>query len=157
MILSTHCSPVAGSVQFSRILCTPPLATCSIVTTTLFPLDTRSMAPPIPFTILPYTQTSTSRFSSRGEDENITYRNDPVSEISGAADLHRPQDRQVHMPTTKDIVLAGGNRRRRKSHRAHPRIMENDSSLANSEDPGIKVTVSFPALMRSGSCIPRSG
>ena len=54
MIISTHLWPVKGSEHWSSILCLPPLAVCSIVTMTLLPLDTRSMAPPIPFTILPW-------------------------------------------------------------------------------------------------------
>lgn len=74
IIRSTHAFPVKGREQFSKILCFPPckgkkdknqirlgsrqteltFAVCSIVTTTLVPaLDTRSMAPPIPFTIFP--------------------------------------------------------------------------------------------------------
>jgi len=39
----------------------------------------------------------------------------------------------------------------------HPRIIEKDSSLVKREDPGIRVTVSLPALMRSGSSKPLSG
>ena len=45
--------PVRGSEQASSSLCAPPLAVCSIVTTTRVPLDTRSIAPPMPLTILP--------------------------------------------------------------------------------------------------------
>mmetsp|Transcript_31031 Transcript_31031/g.81260 ORF Transcript_31031/g.81260 Transcript_31031/m.81260 type:complete len:218 (-) Transcript_31031:788-1441(-) len=54
IILSTHALPVRGRVQSSRILCLPPFAVCSMVMTTLVPGDdTRSIAPPIPLTILP--------------------------------------------------------------------------------------------------------
>ena len=49
----THRCPVSGSVQCSRILGVPSLAACSMVTTTRLAPETRSMAPPIPFTILP--------------------------------------------------------------------------------------------------------
>lgn len=55
IIRSTHCFPVNGNEHSSKILCVPPLAVCSIATTTLVPgAATRSMAPPIPFTNLPY-------------------------------------------------------------------------------------------------------
>ena len=43
-----------GNYKDSKILCFPPLAVCSIVTMTLVPAaETKSMAPPIPFTIFP--------------------------------------------------------------------------------------------------------
>ena len=47
MMVLTTCTPVNGRLQSSRILCLP-LAVCSMVTTTLLPEPTRSMAPPIP-------------------------------------------------------------------------------------------------------------
>ncbi len=54
MMRSTHFWPVSGRLQDSRILCAPPLALCSIVMTTFVPgLETRSIAPPMPLTILP--------------------------------------------------------------------------------------------------------
>ena len=50
----TQFFPVNGSEHFSNILCPPPLAVCSIVTITFDPgAETRSIAPPIPFTIFP--------------------------------------------------------------------------------------------------------
>lgn len=55
MIISTQFLPVSGKVHSGNILCEPFLAACSIVTTTLVRgADTRSIAPPIPFTILPW-------------------------------------------------------------------------------------------------------
>jgi len=51
----THRRPVRGSVQCSRILGAPSRAVCSMATTTRFAPETRSIAPPIPFTILPGT------------------------------------------------------------------------------------------------------
>ena len=55
MIKSTQPLPVSGSVHSSRILWVPPLAVCSIATTTFVPgAATKSMAPPIPLTSLPY-------------------------------------------------------------------------------------------------------
>ena len=54
MILSTQFFPVRGSLHSSKILCLPPLAVCSIVTMTFVPAaETRSIAPPMPLTILP--------------------------------------------------------------------------------------------------------
>ena len=53
MMRETQARPVRGSEQASRILCAPPLAVCSIVMTTRVPLETRSIAPPMPLTILP--------------------------------------------------------------------------------------------------------
>ena len=54
-IMSTTPRPVRGREQVSSILFPPDLAECSMVTITLAPGDaTRSMAPPMPFTILPY-------------------------------------------------------------------------------------------------------
>src|SRR6266508_1228106 len=53
MILWTQRLPVRGSVQAFRILGSPLLAVCSIVTTSRRAPATRSIAPPIPFTILP--------------------------------------------------------------------------------------------------------
>jgi hypothetical protein len=50
---STTAFPVRGKVQLDNILCSPFLAVCSIVTTTLLAPFTKSIAPPIPFTILP--------------------------------------------------------------------------------------------------------
>ena len=52
-IRSTQRRPVSGSVHWVRIFGLPSLAACSIVTTTRRAPATRSMAPPIPFTILP--------------------------------------------------------------------------------------------------------
>jgi len=40
--------PVKGNVHSFKIFLLSPLAVCSIVTTTRFPLPTRSMAPPMP-------------------------------------------------------------------------------------------------------------
>lgn len=46
--------PVTGKVQFFKIFGFPSRALCSIVITTfVVGEDTRSMAPPMPFTIIP--------------------------------------------------------------------------------------------------------
>src|SRR5262249_44764248 len=45
--------PVSGKVHSFRSLDCPSLETCSMVTMTRFTPATRSMAPPMPFTILP--------------------------------------------------------------------------------------------------------
>ena len=39
----------------------------------------------------------------------------------------------------------------------YARIMPKESSLENSAEPGIRVTVSLPALIKSASCLPGSG
>src|ERR1700743_75312 len=49
----TQAMPVSGNVQRSRILGLPSLAACSIITITLRAPCTRSIAPPMPLTILP--------------------------------------------------------------------------------------------------------
>src|SRR5262249_55976387 len=49
----THPTPVSGSVHRSRIFGLPSLAACSIITITLRAPCTRSIAPPMPLTILP--------------------------------------------------------------------------------------------------------
>mmetsp|Transcript_57521 Transcript_57521/g.175180 ORF Transcript_57521/g.175180 Transcript_57521/m.175180 type:complete len:269 (+) Transcript_57521:299-1105(+) len=46
-------APVSGKPQLCFNLCLPPLARCSITTSTRESDDTRSMAPPMPLTILP--------------------------------------------------------------------------------------------------------
>ncbi|MNH29312.1 hypothetical protein D3C79_895390 [compost metagenome] len=53
MMRSTTPTPVSGREHHSSILCSPPLAQCSISTTTRLTPATRSMAPPMPLTILP--------------------------------------------------------------------------------------------------------
>ncbi|KQV61661.1 hypothetical protein ASD07_02125 [Duganella sp. Root336D2] len=57
MIMSTTPTPVSGRSHFFSSLCEvePSLAvaTCSISTTTFLTPATRSIAPPMPFTILP--------------------------------------------------------------------------------------------------------
>lgn len=50
--MSTTPYPVFGKVHSSSILCTP-LAVCSMTTITLLPQETKSIAPPIPFTNFP--------------------------------------------------------------------------------------------------------
>jgi hypothetical protein len=53
MIRCTQRRPVNGSVHSRRIFASPRRDTCSIVTTTRRAPATRSIAPPIPFTIFP--------------------------------------------------------------------------------------------------------
>ena len=53
MIRWTQRSPVSGSVQRFRIFFSPAFAVCSIVTTSRRAPATRSIAPPMPLTILP--------------------------------------------------------------------------------------------------------
>lgn len=52
MHMSTTCRPVKGNEHFSKNF-VDPLAVCSIVTITFLHPETKSIAPPIPFTILP--------------------------------------------------------------------------------------------------------
>ena len=53
MIRCTQRRPVRGSVHRLRIFFSPDFAVCSIVTTSRRAPATRSIAPPMPFTILP--------------------------------------------------------------------------------------------------------
>mmetsp|Transcript_13791 Transcript_13791/g.35551 ORF Transcript_13791/g.35551 Transcript_13791/m.35551 type:complete len:343 (-) Transcript_13791:465-1493(-) len=108
--------PVRGSVHMGRILCFPPLAVCSIVTTTRLPLLTRSIAPPIPLTILP---------------GMIQLARSPFSATSSA-------------PSKVSCTLPA-------------RIMPNEVEDEKVDEPGIVVTVSFPALIMSGSSSPSRG
>ena len=55
MMRSTHARPVSGSVHCSTSLAEPSLATCSMTTMTRAAPLTRSIAPPMPLTILPGT------------------------------------------------------------------------------------------------------
>ena len=73
MIMSTQRRPVRGSVHWRTIL-GAPLAVCSIVTTTRFTPATRSIAPPMPLTILPGT---------------IQFARSPSCEICIAPRMHR--------------------------------------------------------------------
>lgn len=55
IIMSTHPFPVNGRLHFDNILWDPSFALCSIVTMTFVPgAETKSMAPPIPLTNLPW-------------------------------------------------------------------------------------------------------
>mmetsp|Transcript_35260 Transcript_35260/g.84043 ORF Transcript_35260/g.84043 Transcript_35260/m.84043 type:complete len:217 (+) Transcript_35260:120-770(+) len=116
MMRSTTPRPVSGSVVASKILGEPFLAACSMVTTTREPEPTRSMAPPMPFTILP---------------GMIQLDKSPVADTCSA-------------PSTVRST-------------ARPRIMPNDSEEEKMEEPGIMVTVSLPALMRSASTSSAEG
>ena len=53
MIRCTQALPVSGSEHSFTILGEPSRATCSIITITRFAPCTRSIAPPMPLTILP--------------------------------------------------------------------------------------------------------
>ena len=54
IIISTQPLPVNGKVHVGSILCSPLFDVCSMVTITLVRgAETRSIAPPIPFTNLP--------------------------------------------------------------------------------------------------------
>lgn len=56
MIIFTQFLPVTGKLHLERILWAPSLALCSITMMTLVPgAETKSIAPPIPFTSLPCT------------------------------------------------------------------------------------------------------
>ena len=103
-------------MHWVRILGLPSFAVCSIVTTTRRAPATRSMAPPIPFTILP-----------------------------GIIQLARlPSWSTCSAPR---IVRST----------CPPRTMANESALEKYDVPGSSVTVSLPALIRSGSSWPGSG
>mmetsp|Transcript_22955 Transcript_22955/g.55691 ORF Transcript_22955/g.55691 Transcript_22955/m.55691 type:complete len:211 (+) Transcript_22955:99-731(+) len=116
MIMSTIPFPVRGSEHLSRIFGAPFFEQWSIVTTTRLPQLTRSIAPPIPFTIFP----------------GITqFAKSPFSATSSA-------------PSTVTSMC-------------EPRIIAKLSPEENIEDPGRVVTVSLPALIRSGCSSPGSG
>ncbi len=81
-----------------------------MATITFFAPATRSMAPPMPFTILP-----------------------------GIIQLARlPSRSTCSAPSTVRSMWP-------------PRTIANESALLKYEQPGVSVTVSFPALIRSGS------
>ena len=116
MIWCTTRAPVSGSVQRSRILCAPPLAVCSIITITRLAPCTRSIAPPMPLTILP---------------GMIQFARSPFCATCIA-------------PSTATSMCP-------------PRIMPNDVAESKNDAPGSTVTVSLPALIRSGSSSPSNG
>ena len=120
IIRLTTRTPVSGRLQSFRSLIDgdPPdeRATCSINTTTRFDPATRSIAPPIPFTILPGI---------------IQFARSPCSLTWSA-------------PRMLTSIFPA-------------RIMAKLSCELNMDAPGIAVTVSFPALMRSGSISSSNG
>ena len=89
---------------------------CSITTITLLPEPTKSIAPPIPFTIFPGI---------------IQLAMSPVFETYNAPRI------------VKSKCL--------------PLTIANDAELENADPPGIKVVISFPALIISGSSYPFLG
>ena len=113
MILETHLLPVNG-IDTPQEFWSTFLSTCSITTTTLVAegLLTRSIAPPIPFTLPGNPQLAKSPFDDTCKPPNIV----------------------------KSILP--------------PLIIPKDSSDPNKEAPGAKVTVSLPALIKSGSSSP---
>src|SRR5262249_55204839 len=115
-IVSPTATPVSGSEHFRRIFGLPSLVACSIATMTRLAPATRSMAPPIPFTIFPGI---------------IQFAMLPCSSTSIAPNTVRST--------------------------CPPRIMANESELEKNEAPESAVTVSLPALIRSGSSSPSNG
>jgi hypothetical protein len=107
---------VSGNVQRGTIFGWPSLVACSIAITTRRAPATRSIAPPIPLTILPGT---------------IQLARLPHSSTSSA-------------PSTVRSMCP-------------PRTIANDSAPLKKDAPGSAVTVSFPALIRSGSTSPSVG
>ncbi len=116
MIRCTTFLPVRGSEHSCTILCDPSLATCSMSTTTFFAPWTRSIAPPIPLTILP-----------------------------GII--------QLAMSPPADTCMAP----RMAASTLPPRIIPNEVAESKYDAPLRTVTVSLPALIRSGSTASSSG
>ncbi|CAB4833519.1 unannotated protein [freshwater metagenome] len=108
--------PVSGREHSSTILWVPSRATCSIMTMTKRAPCTRSIAPPMPLTILPGI---------------IQLARSPVVETCIA-------------PKTAASIWP-------------PRIIPKLVAESKNDAPGNTVTVSLPALMRSGSTWPSSG
>lgn len=82
IIMLTHCFPVRGKLHCFKIFGLPFFALCSIQITTLVPgADTKSIAPPIPFTSLPLNNHHNIiiRISYYGID---TYRYHPVGQVA---------------------------------------------------------------------------
>ena len=90
------------------------LATCSMVTTTRSPLETRSIAPPMPLTILPCARThsragtlahlgpsagSPTQCEMHPVSATAAYRDDPVGQVAVLADFHRPENGEADAPT----------------------------------------------------------
>src|SRR6185437_10269062 len=116
MIRWTTALPVSGSAHSLSSLGAPFLAAWSMITTTRFARATRSIAPPMPLTILPGI---------------IQFARSPFSDTSMAPRMARSM--------------------------CPPRICPNESALEKTAEPGSMVTVSLPALMRSGSSFPATG
>src|SRR6266496_861881 len=110
MIRCTQALPVSGRLHSFTILWLPSLARCSIITMTRFAPCTRSIAPPMPLTILP-----------------------------GIIQLARS-------PRTETCMAP-----RIATSMCPPRIMPKEVAESKNEAPGRTVTVSLPALIRSGS------
>src|SRR5216110_449126 len=95
MIRSTQPTPVSGRLHVSRIFFSPFLVTCSIVTIRRLAEATRSIAPPIPFTIAPGTiqlAMSPLRDLHRSEDGEIDLAAADHAEGVGAGEVRRAGD-----------------------------------------------------------------
>ena len=103
-------SPVSGSEHSRTILWPPPLATCSIITMVRLAPWTRSIAPPMPLTILPGI---------------IQLARSPLSR-----DLHRAEDRDV------DVAAADHRERRRRVEVRRPR-QDRHGLLAGVDEVGV--------------------
>lgn len=105
MIISTQFLPVSGNVQLLTILCEPSSAECIIVTTTfVLGADTRSMAPPIPFTSLPYTQSTNIQIlngcmSNHAHTVHMLYR----EELKIPSPLHNPKCASGNLEVVPDV------------------------------------------------------
>ena len=134
------------------------LSACLMATIILVPRpEIRSIAPPIPFTILPWKKCK--NYPEDDSPENIRI-------LTGTIQLARSPFIETCIPPRTVVPIwpldlwFGKDREIRISYSyasTYPRIMENDSSLLNREAPGFMVTAVFPALIKSGSACPRFG
>ena len=110
IILLTTFFPVNGRAQLSRILWPPFLELCSMVTITSLPLPTKSIAPPMPLTILPRWWGGVGAVQ-RANGYNVLYPikpisptgNDPVCQIAILVDLHATQNGKVDVSPAKTL------------------------------------------------------
>lgn len=119
MMRLTHRAPVRGNEHRLRSLGVPSLDICSMVTTTRAPLDTRSMAPPIPFTFFPCSiDVLNKRRGQQGsfgiQEWSSSQYHRSVQDRLGYViikqkeaylrDLERAQDGEIDMATTRNFA-----------------------------------------------------
>lgn len=105
IIFETHFYPVKGRSHFFNNFGDPFFVLCSVKTTNLEPLATKSIAPPIPFTsFLGIIQLARSPFSATSiVPRNVAYKWDPQTNPNASL------DEEYDAPKSAEIVYFEGS------------------------------------------------